>query len=305
MTVAQMRDVIQETARPFPAGSRCATQRDCATGILDAAAAVTRARALNGIRTNYSALWWQPNEDGWGINFQQQGDVVFGTWFSYVASGRGIWYVMPSLARVSGDVFSGDILVTTGVPFNQISGQQSLRSYQVAGTATIYFFEKDKALMLVTANGSLVMLKQILLQEFGTVPTCDFTTGSRAGLRNYQDIWWVPSESGWGLNLAHQGNLIFATWYTYGPDGLPLWLVSTLAQNAGTSTFSGTVLQTTGRPPQDISGTQSLIGFSAVGSMTLSFSSGERGTFAYTVFGQSGSKSIERQTWSSPLSQCR
>ena len=39
---------------------------------------------------------------------------------------------------------------------------------------------------------------------------------------NYQGVWWnAPpgSESGWGINFAHQGDSLFATWFTYDVDG--------------------------------------------------------------------------------------
>jgi hypothetical protein len=36
---------------------------------------------------------------------------------------------------------------------------------------------------------------------------------------NYQGIWWNASESGWGINLAHQGDTVFASWFTYDTAG--------------------------------------------------------------------------------------
>jgi len=36
---------------------------------------------------------------------------------------------------------------------------------------------------------------------------------------NYTALWWNPAENGWGLNISHQGNTLFGTLYTYGPDG--------------------------------------------------------------------------------------
>ena len=44
---------------------------------------------------------------------------------------------------------------------------------------------------------------------------------------NYGGLWWrapVGSEAGWGVNFAHQGDIIFATWFTYDADGKPWWL---------------------------------------------------------------------------------
>ena len=51
---------------------------------------------------------------------------------------------------------------------------------------------------------------------------------------NYQDLWWVPNgvESGWGINFAHQGPQLFATWYTYGTTDQPMWLSVLATQTA-------------------------------------------------------------------------
>ncbi len=52
---------------------------------------------------------------------------------------------------------------------------------------------------------------------------------------NYQGLWWnapAGSESGWGINFAHQGDTIFASWFTYDVNGHGWWLVMT-AQKTG------------------------------------------------------------------------
>jgi hypothetical protein len=51
-----------------------------------------------------------------------------------------------------------------------------------------------------------------------------------AGAVNYEGLWWAAPagfESGWGINLAHQGDVIFATWFTYDVNGKPWWLTMT------------------------------------------------------------------------------
>ena len=44
-------------------------------------------------------------------------------------------------------------------------------------------------------------------------PVCTFTTASRTGASNYSDVWWKGGESGWGLSIIHQGDLIFIDVY--------------------------------------------------------------------------------------------
>ncbi len=65
---------------------------------------------------------------------------------------------------------------------------------------------------------------------------------------NFEGAWWhapAGSESGWGITLAHQGDLIFAAWYTYDADGKAWWLTMT-AVKIGNNTYSGTLYRTTG-----------------------------------------------------------
>ncbi len=65
---------------------------------------------------------------------------------------------------------------------------------------------------------------------------------------NYQGLWWnapANSESGWGVNLAHQGDTIFASWFTYDMAGHGWWLVVT-ANKTGPNTYSGKLYSTRG-----------------------------------------------------------
>ncbi|MGE5090318.1 MAG: S8 family peptidase, partial [Candidatus Levyibacteriota bacterium] len=52
---------------------------------------------------------------------------------------------------------------------------------------------------------------------------------------NYEGLWWAApagSESGWGINFAHQGDVIFATWFTYDATGKAWWLSMTALKTA-------------------------------------------------------------------------
>jgi len=43
---------------------------------------------------------------------------------------------------------------------------------------------------------------------------------------DYTDLWYIPTESGWGLNVIQQGNVMFATLFVYGTDNTPRWYVA-------------------------------------------------------------------------------
>lgn len=116
---------------------------------------------------------------------------------------------------------------------------------------------------------------------------------------NYQGLWWASpagSESGWGLNVAHQGNTIFATWFTYDTAGKALWLSMTATEGAA-NTFSGQMVETHGPAFSAIPFNPGLVTRSVVGSGTLTFTDANDGSFAYMVNGISQTKAITREAF--------
>ena len=113
---------------------------------------------------------------------------------------------------------------------------------------------------------------------------------------NFGGTWWnapAGSESGWGINFAHQGDAIFATWFTHDANG-KAWYLTMTAFATGPDTFTGTLYRTTGPPldasPFDPAQVQRI----AVGTGTLTFSDVNNGMFAYTVNGTPQTKTITR-----------
>ena len=112
---------------------------------------------------------------------------------------------------------------------------------------------------------------------------------------NVTALWWVPNESGWGLNLIHRSgsNIVFGTWYTYGADGKRTWFVMPSGAWTSSNTVTGTLYRTSGpafTAPYD----PGLVTTTPVGSGTLTFSDANNGTWSYTVDGISGVKAIQR-----------
>jgi hypothetical protein len=118
------------------------------------------------------------------------------------------------------------------------------------------------------------------------LPVCTFGAQPNLALAtNYQDVWWAAAgagESGWGVNFTHQGDTIFATWFTYDFDGTPLWL-SVTAPKVGVGVYSGTLYRTTGPAFNAVPFDPLNVAYTPVGTLTLSFADGNSVTFAYTV----------------------
>ena len=121
----------------------------------------------------------------------------------------------------------------------------------------------------------------------------------------YQGLWWnapAASESGWGINLAHQGDTIFATWFTYDTAGKAWWLSMTAAKVAWNA-YSGTLYETRGPAFNATPFNPALVTRTAVGTGTLTFADSSNGSFAYTVNGVTQTKAITRQVFG-PLPVC-
>jgi hypothetical protein len=117
---------------------------------------------------------------------------------------------------------------------------------------------------------------------------------------DFTDLWFNPSESGWGVNFIQQNDVIFATLFVYGVGNVAQWYTASAMRPspAGSQTaFSGQLFLTSGpyfgAPTFD----PNAVTRTAVGNMTVNFTSATTGTLVYTVNGTQVTKTITRQTW--------
>jgi hypothetical protein len=112
---------------------------------------------------------------------------------------------------------------------------------------------------------------------------------------NVADLWWNAQESGWGLSLAHGvSGTLFATWFTYGSDGKPMWYVMSGCVWEAASQCRGTLYRTNGTPvglpyqPADGRVT-------TVGTLTLKFTDQTNATMQAVIDGVVVNKTMTRQ----------
>ena len=254
---------------------------------------------------NYTSLWWDPEESGWGINFSQQGDIVFGTLFTYDASGQPMWLVMSDGRKQPGRVFSGALYRTTGPAFNaQPFTPVGPGNLTQVGTMTVGFADQFAALAY-TVNGVTVN-KTLRRQAFAAerAPSChDSLSTSAPG--SFQDLWWNPGESGWGVNFAQQNGVLFGTLFTYDASGRGTWFVMSAGRRQADGSFAGELYRTAGAPFNATPFTPISPGqIVQVGMMQVIFSDRQNGTLTYTVNGITVTKAITRQVFSTPQSVC-
>ncbi|HEX4779527.1 MAG TPA: DVUA0089 family protein [Usitatibacter sp.] len=255
------------------------------------------------VAANYTDLWWGgASESGWGLNVNHQGSTVFATLFTYDASGAPMWLVLANGAQQSDGSFTGALYRTTGSPFNALPWNPANDANTQVGTMTLRFSSTAAGTLSYTVNGASVT-KQISRQPFSTPAACSFTAGDRSGATNYQDLWWNPSESGWGVNVTHQGDVIFATLFDYDLTGQGTWYVLANAPKLSGGVYSGDLFRVTG--PVFNASPWTPTTATKVGTMTFQFSSGNAGILNYNVNGVQVTKAIQREVFSTPTTQCQ
>lgn len=114
---------------------------------------------------------------------------------------------------------------------------------------------------------------------------------------DYTDIWYVPAESGWGVNIVQADNFLFLTFFIYGADNKPTWYTGQLTWDG--AKYTGGLYLTQGSywavpwNPANHPAAQ------AVGTATFTPSAlnAYQGTLVYSVNGIGAvTKAIERQT---------
>ena len=122
---------------------------------------------------------------------------------------------------------------------------------------------------------------------------------------DFSDMWWAAGgvESGWGVNLTQNENIIFATFYIFDANRKPIWYTAAMTDTGTGATFAGPLYQSTGTffgstwNPADNSA--SLVGsatFTPSASLTTNATTG---TLSYTVANPPGApvvvnKAIQR-----------
>lgn len=236
--------------------------------------------------TNYRGLWWNPAESGWGLTVDQHGGMAFVAIYSYDDAGNPVWYVMFSCPMLANEC-TGDLFQVSGGTAPTQAWDGTNKQVTAVGTGKLKFSDAAHGVFSYTLNGQTGS-RSISRQQF--------RNGSASGDIDYTDLWYNPAESGWGVGISHQEDVLFMVWYDYDNAGLPVWYVASNCVQTGQG-CSGDLY----RVNKGKSLTQTWAGanpsVTKVGSVTLTFTNSNAGTMAYSIDGAAFSKTIERQAF--------
>jgi len=116
--------------------------------------------------TDYTDMWWNPNESGWGLNvIQHPSEVIFAVWFTYEFDGTQTWFTLPAGEWTSSNTYTGNLYATTGPPANVSTFNASTVRVTPVGTATLSFADANSGTWSYTVNG-VSGARSIIRQSF-------------------------------------------------------------------------------------------------------------------------------------------
>ena len=244
-----------------------------------------------------TSLWWNAAQPGWGLDLVQHGNIVFAAWYTYDLAGNPKWYVAPrcvlyesgvgqgcvsDLYEVHGS-FSGPFLGAGGSVVATKVGDVNFDFPDAAtGSMAFQFFPPSQ----YHGSGENLVTREPLRE--GPAPSIDFS-----------DLWWNPAESGWGLTIEQQSDVMFLALYVFDTSGNPVWYVAPDCQVAASGQGCTGILYATKGPLQNLPFDPSKVQARAVGTATVAFSNASNGTLSYTINNSSVliTKPITRQAF--------
>ena len=118
---------------------------------------------------------------------------------------------------------------------------------------------------------------------------------------NLTDMWGNDKESGWGLFLDQQADVILGTFFIYDKFGTATWYTVQWRLDSvnpiNTPSYSGTLYQTSGPAFSTVPYDPKLVTYRPVGQATIQFGDDAHALLNYTIDGGGAVKQITRLTF--------
>ncbi|HZZ94177.1 MAG TPA: hypothetical protein VFE23_16575 [Usitatibacter sp.] len=183
---------------------------------------------------DYTDLWYNPAESGWGANVVQQGSTLFVTFFVYGPNGQPTWYVASGATQSGGSTsgtFTGTLYQTTGPYFGAGSFDPASVGVTQVGQMTFNASASSAsaATLTYTVNGTQVS-KNVQRQTFagdniaGTYLGASMGTWSSCGTpRNgyvESSATFTVTQDGQSVQIREDGSNYTCSYFAaYGASG--------------------------------------------------------------------------------------
>lgn len=158
--------------------------------------------------TDFTDLWFNENESGWGVNVIQQYNTMFATLFVYGPDTAPRWFVAPDIEPSpagSQNVFTGQLFQTTGPSFTATTFDPNSVTKLFVGTITFTFDSTTSGTLQYVVNGAPVT-KRITRQTWrNNVLTGNYLGGLTANGTNCTGVANGPILIFQTLTVQHSG----------------------------------------------------------------------------------------------------
>jgi len=113
---------------------------------------------------------------------------------------------------------------------------------------------------------------------------------------DFTDLWWNPSESGWGISIHVKRDILFAAWFAYDSTGNPTWYTLQGGHWQTPNLYSGPVYATHANPNAGV-GPLTSVAVTQVGTGSLTFNGYDQADFSFVVNGAQNNKNIMREVF--------
>jgi carboxyl-terminal processing protease len=184
---------------------------------------------------NYTDIWWNAAESGWGLQITQHNNEIFAVWYTYDEQGSQLFIVLSgcNLQAFNGTVCRGNLFRGTGSPFSQPVYNRALNTATNIGEATLTFSGRDNATFAYRIGGTAIT-KQMTRFVFGE-RLADYP-------RDNTDIFYQPGADGWGISSIQNGSTVFKIVYHYDEAGRPFFATAS-PRFASDGTLNGTMFR--------------------------------------------------------------
>jgi hypothetical protein len=185
--------------------------------------------ALGAHAADYTDIWWNPAENGWGVNLVQSDNFIFATFFVYGPNNQPIWYAGNLNADGIGN-YTGGLYLTTGTYLGTVPYNPAQWGVTQVGTATFTPTAADTGVLSYNV-GNVTVTKNIQRQTLTGIALGGAYVGGQGG------AYTACTNSGdnfvykdyYDLQVAQaNGNVTFTFDYS---GGLSCTLSGTLTQN--------------------------------------------------------------------------
>lgn len=132
------------------------------------------------VTTDYTDMWWNSDESGWGANVIQQNDTMFVTLFVYDANRQPTWFVAPQVIYQGAGVFTGQLYQTSGTYYFEKPFVASSVTTLAVGTLTFTAVNPTHAVLRYRIGG-FDIVKDVTRLSWTMDNLAGFYLGGRQG----------------------------------------------------------------------------------------------------------------------------